>query len=380
MNTIKRISIAFLVFAMVTLLCVPTFAAELPEVESVEYVLSVEGGTEFCVPKSDKNIVIEIKPTEEISLMGLDAKITVPKGWEVTMADDNALGLTDDDYDSKEGVIMWFNNSIDYDTPVTDLNKKTTSLLKLNVTVPETVDPGSYNITITDMVLFSILVDNSGNYTENIETPSFDTVNITVKDHDFAHEVVYTWNEDDFECTADGNCACGETATATATVESKVTIDPTCTKKGTTTYTATFEEAWAETQTQDVQNVDMNPENHASEEITYIDTAGKTHTVKHTCCDATDAPVEHTYDQDNNTKCVCGAEKPGQTTGLKGDYNFDNRVGAEDLTMLARHAVGIESIENVPFEYLDLNGNGRVDAEDVTIHARYAVGIITEWP
>ena len=69
-----------------------------------------------------------------------------------------------------------------------------------------------------------------------------------------------------------------------------------------------------------------------------------------------------------------------EPAGLKGDYNFDGFVDADDLTMLARHAVGIEAISGVPFEYLDLNGDNYVDADDITIHARYAVGIIKEWP
>ena len=64
-------------------------------------------------------------------------------------------------------------------------------------------------------------------------------------------EPVYTWSEDNTTCTATRTCEndVTHTETATATVTSKQTQAPTCTEKGEMTYTATFSETWAETQT-----------------------------------------------------------------------------------------------------------------------------------
>ena len=67
----------------------------------------------------------------------------------------------------------------------------------------------------------------------------------------------YTWTDDGKTCTATHVCTKNaehkETETVTAT--GAQTKDPTCTEKGTTTYTATFNAEWATTQTKDVQDI-----------------------------------------------------------------------------------------------------------------------------
>ena len=70
-----------------------------------------------------------------------------------------------------------------------------------------------------------------------------------VSGHDWGAPT-YEWNEDHTACTATRVCArdSSHTETVKATVTSE-TKDPTCTEDGTTTYTATFAEDWAETQT-----------------------------------------------------------------------------------------------------------------------------------
>jgi len=65
----------------------------------------------------------------------------------------------------------------------------------------------------------------------------------------------YEWVDNGKSCTAHGKCACGETTTATATITSKQTKDPTCTEKGDTTYTAAFDVDWAVEQTKVVTDV-----------------------------------------------------------------------------------------------------------------------------
>ena len=70
-------------------------------------------------------------------------------------------------------------------------------------------------------------------------------------------EATYTFAADGKSCTA--TRACTEDAThtesATATITSAVKTAATCETMGTTTYTATFTEEWAETQTKDVQDI-----------------------------------------------------------------------------------------------------------------------------
>lgn len=64
------------------------------------------------------------------------------------------------------------------------------------------------------------------------------------------NDAVYTWNDDGSTCTAARTCKNDKshTETSKATVTDTKTKAPTCTEKGETTYTATFEADWATTQ------------------------------------------------------------------------------------------------------------------------------------
>lgn len=77
-------------------------------------------------------------------------------------------------------------------------------------------------------------------------------------------ETTYTWAEDGSSCTASRVCqydaAHAETAKATITQEQSKA--PTCTQMGQTTYTATFSEDWAATQTLTLDNVAMLPHSY----------------------------------------------------------------------------------------------------------------------
>ena len=73
-------------------------------------------------------------------------------------------------------------------------------------------------------------------------------------------DVAYTWEqvEDEWTCTASRSCGrtgCGASETATAEVTSAEKEAATCTEMGWTTYTASFNVTWAETQTQDKQDI-----------------------------------------------------------------------------------------------------------------------------
>ncbi|MBQ9945806.1 MAG: InlB B-repeat-containing protein [Clostridia bacterium] len=79
--------------------------------------------------------------------------------------------------------------------------------------------------------------------------------------HDWS--VTYNFAEDGKTCTATRVCAndAKHNVTVNATIASEVTNEPTCTDMGTTTYTATFDVAWATVQTKDV--VDVPAKDHA---------------------------------------------------------------------------------------------------------------------
>ena len=89
------------------------------------------------------------------------------------------------------------------------------------------------------------------------EEQTLDVQDIPAINHDWA-ETTYSFAADGKSCTATRVCNndADHVETATATVTSKVKTPATCTVDGYTTYTATFEETWAEEQTLDVQDID----------------------------------------------------------------------------------------------------------------------------
>ncbi|MBE6974201.1 MAG: hypothetical protein E7436_01750, partial [Ruminococcaceae bacterium] len=94
-------------------------------------------------------------------------------------------------------------------------------------------------------------------------------------------DVTYTWSEDHSTCTATRACACGHTENAAATVTSQTT-DVTCTEDGTATYTATFTESWAATQTKTV--VTAAATGHTFGDVTYAWSEDhSTYTATRTC-------------------------------------------------------------------------------------------------
>ncbi len=84
--------------------------------------------------------------------------------------------------------------------------------------------------------------------------------------HDWG-ETTYSWSEDGKACTAQRVCKRVEdhVETIEAVVSSEVHVDPTCTEKGSATYTAQFAKDWAETQT--TSRMDVAPLGHRSDKI-----------------------------------------------------------------------------------------------------------------
>ena len=111
------------------------------------------------------------------------------------------------------------------------------------------------------------VADGKDTYTATFNDPAFTTqtkeVTISALGHTYG-EPVWSWGEDGktatatFTCTREGCTAetTGHAQTVTATVSGKQTVAPTCTDKGTTTYTATVTfESKPYTATKDVQDI-----------------------------------------------------------------------------------------------------------------------------
>ncbi len=114
----------------------------------------------------------------------------------------------------------------------------------------------------------------TASFTEDwAETQTLDVVDIEATGHDWS--VTYSWSEDGSSCTATHVCAndASHNVTATATITSATKTAATCTEKGTTTYTATFDADWAETQTLDVQDIDATGHTYGDPEFTWDEEA-----------------------------------------------------------------------------------------------------------
>ena len=101
----------------------------------------------------------------------------------------------------------------------------------------------------------------------------------------FGHEwtVSYNWAEDGSTCTATRKCIRGCEETAEAVVTSEETLAPTCTEKGKTTYTATFEAEWAETQTTTLTDIEELGHDWAQTTYDWYVYDGVKCTAKHIC-------------------------------------------------------------------------------------------------
>ena len=135
-------------------------------------------------------------------------------------------------------------------------------------------------------------------------------------EHTFAN---WTQGEND---THTGTCSCGQTKTescsgGTATCTDKAICDVCKTAYGT---------------------VDAN--NHASEETSYIDKDGETHTKIHSCCNAVIETVSHTFGEWSSTgnkqhtrSCVCGKTETAACADVTTDKDHSCDIcGAENVT------------------------------------------------
>lgn len=106
---------------------------------------------------------------------------------------------------------------------------------------------------------------------------------ISAINHDW-NDAVYTWSDDGSTCTATRTCKhdSAHTETSKATVTGAQTKAPTCTEKGETTYTATFEADWAMTQTKVLADISATGHSYGKPVWSWSED-GKTCTVTFTC-------------------------------------------------------------------------------------------------
>ena len=352
MKKIKKLGVVAIAFAMCMLLGITVWAAG---DSTFSYTVQPET-SQMCVSNEARTVTLTVQANKPLDVSSIGATIVV-SGCELESVSVPGSILGAEDF-------AWVSGDAG--------NRSTQELIVIKVTVP--AGTGTYSVEVKDVLLTQ--------WTDTIETLTSLTTTakaeIAVVDHDYA--VTYNFAEDGSSCTANGVCKydAAHTVTATATITSEQTKAPTCEVMGKTKYTATFTEAWAKTQTKTLTNVPAL--DHAWGDPSYTDNEDGTHTANYVCGNdeshtKSDAPVAHTYNQEGD-KCVCGAEKPG----LKGDFDLDGDLDADDLTAFARHVAGIESVPESALRYVDLDGSGEVDADDITTLARYIAGIITEWP
>ncbi|MBQ7923386.1 MAG: S-layer homology domain-containing protein [Clostridia bacterium] len=102
------------------------------------------------------------------------------------------------------------------------------------------------------------------------QTKDIQDIPVTSHVHDWG-TTTYTWAADGSSCTAQRVCTkdSSHKETATATITSAVKIPATEMVEGTTTYTATFTESWAATQTKDVRDIPVSTHVHDWGTVSY---------------------------------------------------------------------------------------------------------------
>ena len=110
------------------------------------------------------------------------------------------------------------------------------------------------------------------NFADEAGTQELTDLVIPATGHRWDENTRYKWSEDCTTCTAEQLCwnDCCHSRTAEAKITSEVTKEPTGTEMGQTTYTATFDEDWAETQTKTLTDIPAKGHVHAMEHHTEV--------------------------------------------------------------------------------------------------------------
>lgn len=156
--------------------------------------------------------------------------------------------------------------------------------------------------------------------------------NISATGHSWG-EPDYIWSEDGNTCTATRRCSndSSHTETAVGQIVSERTKEPTYTEPGETTYTATFAEGWADTQTTTIADIPATGSDWYATEYQWS-TDGKTCTATRTCMnDSTHvqtADAEITHVQIKEPTCT----EKGTTTYTA---SFEADWAAEQTKLIA---------------------------------------------
>lgn len=271
MKIAKKLSRVVIALAVCMLLVVTAWAAN--EI-FVTYSATLNDYV-LCVNELDKTVTLAVVAnktveTDEgvIEMDSLTAQVNVPKELKLAGIANEPLKFDEDNYNIANGMILWYSGDAE--------DVENNLLAKVTINVPAGTPAGTYEIAFD-------IIDISREWGTSWENGTKVYATLTVAGHadgddndhlcDTCQGVVegatctyvpgeYVWNEANSACSVVGTCACGETATANATVTS-VTTEGTCVTEEKTTYTATFTETWADTQTKaDVVTGEKNPDNH----------------------------------------------------------------------------------------------------------------------
>ncbi|MCD7771538.1 MAG: hypothetical protein LUH23_05575 [Oscillospiraceae bacterium] len=242
---------------------------------SVEYSWSEDGSTctatHVCANDASHNVTASATVTSEVTLEATcetDGQTTYTATFDVDWAESQETTLTDIEATGHD----W---SVEYSWSEDGSSCTATHICANDETHNETA-----TATITSATKTAATCEEMGTttytatFTEDwAETQTLDVVDIDAIGHDWSVE--YSWSEDGSTCTATHVCAndASHNVTATATITSATKTAATCTEKGTTTYTATFDADWAETQTLDVQDIDALGHTYGDPEFTWDEEA-----------------------------------------------------------------------------------------------------------
>lgn len=373
MNKIKKLSIAFLVIAMAALLSVTAFAAtsfDGTHFDGVTYGITSDANT-HCVSEEAIIATVTVTAQKSIGIFSLDAYVELPTDWKVVDFTNESINVGFEDFDANTGRILWNNKT----------NVETQLIAQFKVQIPAGAPAGEYRVGLKNVQLSNI--EGSGdNWTVSVDKEESIITTITLKEHSYALDTTkgnggYEWIGTT-SCTAYGKCICGATTSATVNAGSKEKTPATCLAKGTTTYTANFSAtSWATTQSIDVDDIAQKEHSYTGNGLKDLGDGTHLHMCINGCNLYGGDPEPHAWTEASGTECDCGAVKPAEPVGLKGDVDRNGVVDQNDVIALLRHVLKAEIItDEVTLDLSEVTGDTSLDQNDVIKILRYVLKAI----
>ncbi len=210
-------------------------------------------------------------------------------------------------------------------------------------------------------------------------------VEIPAKGHDWG-QPVYTWSADNSKVTATAVCRNDPShiTTETADAASDISLRPTCTESGRTTYTATFEDPMFKAQTKTLNNV--SPLGHKYEDVITSPTCTEGGYTTHTCkncgdsfTDSETAPLGHNFGSWTETTPATCTEKGEETracsrcpvTERRDTDALGHDLIHHDAKAAACTAIGWNAYDTCSrcdyTTYVEIPANGHMWAADYTV-------------